>query len=158
MRHSPDAPTIPAPPRVPTTMADAPTPIPRKSDLEELRSLPPGVEPSAALLAAAVIERLDQVEAGVLEALARQARHEVSSSQTDLAQDARTAALAGRITALEEAARAGGAAALEARDASTALDKRLSGWASPRVIGALAGGVALVEFGARVLHALGVMP
>jgi hypothetical protein len=150
--------SIPDLSRQPALHDEAPTPIPRRSDLEALRGeLDAGRDPAGALVVRALLERVDKLEAGVLEAIAHGRSLEERTSKTDIAQDARAALLAERLSALEEQARAAGASSAAAEQASTALDRRLSGWASPKVIGALAGGLALLEVLGRVLHALGVV-
>lgn len=139
-------------------MSEHPTPIPRRSDLEELRGeLDAGRDPAGALVVRALLERVDKLEAGVLEAIAQGQELEQRTSKTDLAQDARAALLAERLSALESQAKKTGASSAAAEQASTALERRLSGWASPKVIGGVAGGLALLEVLGRVLHALGVV-
>ncbi len=150
-----DKPAIPRPAALPH---EAPTPIPRRSDLEELRGeLDAGRDPAGALVVRALLERVDKLEAGVLEAIAHGQELEQRTSKTDLAQDARAALLAERLCALEEQAKATGKSSAAAEQASTALERRLSGWASPKVIGGVAGGLALLEVLGRVLHAVGVV-
>lgn len=121
----PDARTLPAPARLPREVAahpDAPTPIPRKSSLEELRA---SEEPW--------VVALDELEARLVVALASRDQR---TGKTDLEQDARVAALAVELEALRTEVRGTREATGATKDAAEALDRRFSGLSSPRVVGA----------------------
>lgn len=169
MANPDQTPTIPRPPAMPRVEHE--TPIPRLSDLEMLRkSSQPWLDALDVTEArrqeerradqAALAARFDAFEARMLALLSVR---EKATSKSDLRQDGAIASLVEKTSSIEErmdrveahaaSARADAGATLER---TTSLDTKFSGLASPKVIGALAGGVALVELAMRVLSALGV--
>lgn len=137
----PDARTLPAPARLPREVAahpDAPTPIPRRSSLEELRA---SEEPW--------VIALDELEARVIKAIAdRDAKHaelDARSSQTDLDQEKKLADHENRMRAIEANSDA-------AASGTATLVRALTGRVHPKVLGAFVALGMLANFVLEVLR------
>lgn len=118
-------PTIPRP--APLPREEAPTPIPRRSSLEELRA---GEDPYVAAI--------DELRVEVLRLSARLPELDARTSKTDLAQEARLSEHEMRLARIEAASRAA------ASDTST-LVHALTGKLSPKVLGAFVAVGTLVQ-------------
>jgi hypothetical protein len=118
-------PTLPRP--APLPREEAPTPIPRRSSLEELRA---GEDPYVAAI--------DELRVEVLRLSARLPELDARTSKTDLAQEARLSEHEMRLARIEAASRAA------ASDTST-LVHALTGKLSPKVLGAFVAVGTLVQ-------------
>ena len=126
MAYDPDRiPTLPRPAALPRE--EAPTPIPRRSSLEELRA---GEDP--------YIAALDELRVEVLRLSARLPELDARTSKTDLAQEARLSEHEMRLARIEAASKAA------ASDTST-LVHALTGKLSPKVLGAFVALGTLVQ-------------
>ena len=126
MAYDPDRiPTLPRPAALPRE--EAPTPIPRRSSLEELRA---GEDPYVAAI--------DELRVEVLRLSARLPELDARTSKTDLAQEARLSEHEMRLARIEAASKAA------ASDTST-LVHALTGKLSPKVLGAFVALGTLVQ-------------
>ena len=126
MAYDPDRiPTLPRPAALPRE--EAPTPIPRRSSLEELRA---GEDP--------YIAALDELRVEVLRLSARLPELDARTSKTDLAQEARLSEHEMRLARIEAASKAA------ASDTST-LVHALTGKLSPKLLGAFVALGTLVQ-------------
>ncbi|MBL0197645.1 MAG: hypothetical protein IPQ09_26195 [Myxococcales bacterium] len=126
MAYDPDRiPTLPRP--APMPREEAPTPIPRRSSLEELRA---GEDPYVAAI--------DELRVEVLRLSARLPELDARTSKTDLAQEARLSEHEMRLARIEAASKAA------ASDTST-LVHALTGKLSPKVLGAFVALGTLVQ-------------
>ena len=113
-------PTLPRPPALPRV--EAPTPLPRLSDLERLRA---SDEPGPAWL-----EAIDQCTAEIARLSARLPELDARTSKADLAQELQLLAHHERIARIE-------AASQSAASGTLVLIQALTGRLSPRMIAAL---------------------
>lgn len=126
MAYDPDRiPTLPRP--APMPREEAPTPIPRRSSLEELRA---GEDPYVAAI--------DELRVEVLRLSARLPELDARTSKTDLAQEARLSEHEMRLARIEAASKAA------ASDTST-LVHALTGKLSPKLLGAFVALGTLVQ-------------
>ena len=126
MAYDPDRiPTLPRPAALPRE--EAPTPIPRRSSLEELRA---GEDP--------YIAAIDELRVEVLRLSARLPELDARTSKTDLAQEARLSEHEMRLARIEAASKAA------ASDTST-LVHALTGKLSPKLLGAFVALGTLVQ-------------
>lgn len=123
-------PTLPRPAALPRE--EAPTPIPRRSSLEELRA---GEDPYVAAI--------DELRVEVLRLSARLPEIDERSSKTDLEQEAKLADHETRMRRIEASASA-------ASDGTATLVRALTGAVSPKLLGAF---VALGTLAQIILEA-----
>ena len=120
-----NTPTLPRPAALPRE--EAPTPIPRKSSLEELRA---GEDPYVAAI--------DELRVEVLRLSARLPELDARTSKTDLAQEARLSEHEMRLARIEAASKA-------AASDTSALVRALTGKLSPKLLGAFVALGTLVQ-------------
>lgn len=126
MAYDPDRiPTLPRP--APMPREEAPTPIPRRSSLEELRA---GEDPYVAAI--------DELRVEVLKLSARLPELDARTSKTDLAQEARLSEHEMRLARIEAASKA-------AASDTSALVSALTGKLSPKLLGAFVALGTLVQ-------------
>ena len=126
MAYDPDRiPTLPRP--APMPREEAPTPIPRRSSLEELRA---GEDPYVAAI--------DELRVEVLRLSARLPELDARTSKTDLAQEARLSEHEMRLARIEAASKA-------AASDTSALVSALTGKLSPKLLGAFVALGTLVQ-------------
>lgn len=116
-------PTLPRP--APMPREEAPTPIPRRSSLEELRA---SDDP--------YITALDELRVEVLRLSGRLPEIDERSSKTDLAQEAKLADHEMRMRRIEENTSTTVATATAAKDDTATLVRALTGAVSPKLIAA----------------------
>jgi hypothetical protein len=132
---------IPLPPALPRE--EAPTPIPRKSSLEELRA---SEDP--------YITAIDELRVEVLRLSARVPEIDERSSKTDLEQEAKLADHEVRMRKIEENTSKAVATTSAAKDDTEALVRALTGAIPPKVVGALLGLGTLVSIMLQVYRAI----
>lgn len=137
----PDARTLPAPARLPREVAahpDAPTPIPRRSSLEELRA---SEEPW--------VIALDELEARVIKAIADSSRrHDELEARTSGTDHEHAKKIADHETRMQRIEEASGAAA----SGTATLVRALTGRVHPKVLGAFVALGMLANFVLEVLR------
>lgn len=122
MTNRDNIPTLPRP--APLPREEAPTPIPRKSSLEELRA---GEDPYVAAI--------DELRAEVLKLSARLPEIDERTSKTDLAQEAKLADHELRMQRIEANTSTAVATTSAAKDDTATLVRALTGAISPKVVG-----------------------
>lgn len=122
MTNRDNIPTLPRPALLPRE--EAPTPIPRKSSLEELRA---GEDPYVAAI--------DELRAEVLKLSARLPEIDERTSKTDLAQEAKLADHELRMQRIEANTSTAVATTSAAKDDTATLVRALTGAISPKIVG-----------------------
>jgi len=122
MTNRDNIPTLPRP--APLPREEAPTPIPRKSSLEELRA---GEDPYVAAI--------DELRAEVLKLSARLPEIDERTSKTDLAQEAKLADHELRMQRIEANTSTAVATTSAAKDDTATLVRALTGAISPKIVG-----------------------
>ena len=122
MTNRDNIPTLPRP--APLPREEAPTPIPRKSSLEERRA---GEDPYVAAI--------DELRAEVLKLSARLPEIDERTSKTDLAQEAKLADHELRMQRIEANTSTAVATTSAAKDDTATLVRALTGAISPKIVG-----------------------
>lgn len=122
MTNRDNIPTLPRP--APLPREEAPTPIPRRSSLEELRA---GEDPYVAAI--------DELRVEVLKLSARLPEIDARTSKTDLEQEAKLADHELRMQRIEANTKAAVATTSAAKDDTATLVRALTGAISPKVVG-----------------------